>query len=49
MPKSTRYMTDAQLIVTGRRYGADEVALEACEAMARRKRDVDALASYGFG
>jgi hypothetical protein len=49
MPKNTRYMTDAQLIITGRRYGADEVALEASEAMARWKRDVDPLASYGFG
>jgi hypothetical protein len=49
MPKNTRYMTDAQLMITGRRYGADEVALEACEAMARWKRDVDPLASYGFG
>jgi len=48
MPK-TRYTTDAQLIVIGRRYGADEVALEASEASARWKRDLAALASYGYG
>jgi hypothetical protein len=38
-----------QLIVVGRRYGADEVALEASEALARWKRDVPALAGYGYG
>jgi len=48
MPK-TRYTTDAQLIVVGRRYGADEIALEASEACARWKRDLAALASYGYG
>ena len=48
MPK-TRYMTDPQLIIVGRRYGADEVALEASEALARWKRDLAALASYGYG
>jgi len=35
--------------VIGRRFGADEVALEASEAMARWKRDLGPLASYGFG
>jgi hypothetical protein len=48
MPK-TRYITDAQSIVIGRRYGADEVALEASEALARWKRDVSDLSSYGYG
>jgi hypothetical protein len=48
MAKS-RYVTDAQLTVIGRRYGADEVALEAGEALARWRRDLPALASYGFG
>jgi hypothetical protein len=45
---TTRYWTDAQLIVVGRRYGDDEVALEASEAQARWRRDVDALAGYGY-
>jgi len=49
MSKRTRYRTDVQLIEIGRRYGADEVALEASEAMARWKRDLGPLASYGFG
>jgi len=48
MPKS-RYVTDPELTIIGRRYGADEVALEANEAMARWKRDLPALASYGYG
>ena len=48
MPK-TRYVTEAQLIVIGRRYGADEVALEATEAAARWRRDLSALAMYGYG
>ena len=45
----TRYWTDPQLIVVGRRYSADEVALEASEALARWRRDVGALAGYGYG
>jgi hypothetical protein len=48
MPK-TRYLTDAQLTIVGRRYGSDEVALEASEALARWRRDVAALAGYGYG
>ena len=48
MPK-TRYVTEAQLIVIGRRYGADEGALEATEAAARWRRDLSALAMYGYG
>jgi hypothetical protein len=48
MPKS-RYVTDLELTIMGRRYGADEVALEASEAKARWKRDLPALASYGYG
>jgi hypothetical protein len=47
--KRNRYRTDVQLIQIGRRYGADKVALEASEAMARWKRDLGPLASYGFG
>lgn len=49
MPPKARYVTDAQLTVIGRRYGADDVALEATEALARWKRDLPALAGYGFG
>jgi hypothetical protein len=45
----TRYWTDPQLIIVGRRYGADEVALESSEALARWRRDLTALASYGYG
>jgi hypothetical protein len=49
MPNKTRYLTDAELSEIGHRYGADEVALEASEALARWKRDLSALAGYGFG
>jgi hypothetical protein len=49
MPTKTRYLTDAQLTVVGRRYGSDEIALEASEALARWRRDVAALAGYGYG
>ena len=45
MPKS-RYVTDPELTIMGRRYGADEVALEASEAKARWKRDLPALATF---
>ena len=48
MPKIP-YLTDAQLIVVGRRHGSDEVALEAGEALARWRRDLPALAGYGYG
>jgi hypothetical protein len=37
------------LIIIGRRYGSDEVALEATEALARWRRDVGMLAGYGHG
>ena len=43
------FVTDAQLTVMGRRYGSDDVALEAGEVLARWRRDLPALASYGFG
>ena len=46
---TTRYTTDPQSIVIGRRYGADEVALETSAALAHWRRDVSALASYGYG
>lgn len=49
MPTKNRYLTDAQLTIVGRRYGSDEVALEASEALARWRRDVAALAGYGYG
>jgi hypothetical protein len=42
-------VTDSQLTLIGRRFRADDVALEATEAMARWKRDLPALAGYGFG
>jgi hypothetical protein len=44
-----RYWTDPQLIIVGRRYGGDDVALEAGEAFARWQRDLPALAGYGYG
>lgn len=44
-----RYLSDADLMVVGRRHGSDEVAREAGEAQARWRRDVAALAAYGFG
>jgi hypothetical protein len=37
------------LIIVGRRYGADEVAWEAGEALARWQRDLSSLAGYGCG
>jgi hypothetical protein len=37
------------LIIVGRRYGGDDVALEAGEALARWQRDLPALAGYGYG
>ena len=43
MPKD-RYMSDAQLIVAGRRYSSEDVALES-RAIARWRRDVGSLAS----
>jgi hypothetical protein len=48
MPKD-HFLTDAQLIVMGRRYGSDDTALEAIEVLARWRRDLPALATYGFG
>jgi hypothetical protein len=44
-----RYLTDVQLTVIGRRYGSDDIALEAGEALARWRRDVSLLADYGYG
>jgi len=48
MPKIP-YLTDAQLIVVGRRHGSDEVAIEASEALERWRRDLSSLAGYGYG
>lgn len=44
-----QFVTEAQLIVMGRRYGSGEIALEAGEAVARWRRDVGALGGYGLG
>jgi hypothetical protein len=49
MPRSTRYVTNDQLTTIGRRYNCDEVGLEASEAAARWRRDLDALSGYGYG
>jgi hypothetical protein len=49
MPIKSRFLTDPQLIVIGRRYGSDDVAWEASEASARWNRDQAQLASYGYG
>lgn len=43
------FLTDAQLTVIGRRYGSDDTALEAGEVLARWRRDLPVLATYGFG
>ncbi len=49
MPRGTRYVTNDQLTTIGRRYNCDEVGLEASEAAARWRRDLDALSGYGYG
>jgi hypothetical protein len=48
MPKN-HYVSETQLIVIGRRYGSDDVALEAGEAIARWRRDLAVLGGYGLG
>jgi len=49
MPRNSRYVTDAQLIIIGRRYNCDDVAEEANEALGRWRRDLPVLGSYGHG
>lgn len=49
MPTKRYFLSDPQLITIGRRYGSDDVALEASEAAARWNRDQTSLASYGHG
>jgi hypothetical protein len=49
MPSKTSFLNDNLLILIGRRFGSDTVALEAAEASARWSRDESSLASYGFG
>lgn len=49
MPRSTRFVTDEHLTVVGRRYNCDDVGMEAGEVLARWRRDLGALGSYGFG
>jgi hypothetical protein len=49
MSAKNRYVTDAQLLVIDRRYSSDDVALEASKAMARWRRDLSPLSSYGYG
>jgi hypothetical protein len=49
MSAKTSFLKESHLIVIGRRYGSDAVAIEAAEAAARWARDEKALASYGFG
>ena len=49
MSTKSRFLTDSQLIIIGRRYGSDDVAWEASEAAARWNRDQSQLASYGYG
>lgn len=45
----TSFLKENHLVVIGRRFGSDGVALEAAEAAARWSRDEAALAAYGFG
>jgi hypothetical protein len=49
MSERTSFLNDRNLIVIGRRFNSDIVALEASEAAARWLRDEAALAGYGFG
>jgi hypothetical protein len=49
MSSKTSFLKENHLIVIGRRFGSDAVALEAAEAAARWSRDEAALAGYGFG
>jgi hypothetical protein len=49
MGNKTSFLKENHLIVIGRRFGSDSVALEAAEAAARWSRDEAVLASYGFG
>jgi hypothetical protein len=49
MTSKTSFLKDNRLVVIGRRFGSDAVALEASEASARWRRDEAALAPYGFG
>lgn len=49
MAAKARFVSDAQLTVIGKRYGSDAVALESNEAAMRWRRDIEALAGYGFG
>lgn len=49
MSNKTSFLKESQLIIIGRRFGSDAVALEAAEAAARWSRDQTVLASYGFG
>jgi len=44
----TYFVTEQQLQVIGRRYNADDVALEATETAARWRRDLSVLALYGY-
>jgi hypothetical protein len=43
----TYYVTEQQLQIIGRRYNADDVAVEATEAAARWRRDLPVLSFYG--
>lgn len=49
MADQISFENQARLVVIGRRYGSDLVALEATEAGARWARDQAALGAYGFG
>lgn len=49
MTGKTSFLKERNLIIIGRRFGSDAVALEAAEASARWSRDEAALAGYGFG
>lgn len=49
MAGTTSFLKERNLIIVGRRFGSDTVALEAAEASARWLRDEAALAGYGFG
>ena len=49
MPRTSRYVTNEQLTIIGRRYNCDDVAEEANGARGRWRRDLNVLGSYGHG
>jgi hypothetical protein len=49
MPRYSRYVTNEQLSIIGRRFNCDDVSAEANETVGRWRRDLNVLGSYGHG